>query len=533
MPTQNELPVVTISMAKQSSVTFGDAFAFGPKNAFDNSLDTAVETKEQDKPYFEFTFAKPMTIGTVVQPDSNHLTGIRVYNRHREPGTNSFTQGLFMELYNEEGKMIRFSKEKRVANFYLFNIAGMPNTVSRVKFYKTVRATLTFSEIQIYSDHMCRHARALILKTSLPTSKPKLPTVFKVATKIKHHCPTTRALSISAAFQYSFCGTVDTVTCAAFALSNVVLDASFLATMHRMECGVTAVGPELPALSERQDNAKLRRYFKTSWCAETSGGSRCAPLQELVNLVGRSDGSLVYVEMTAQDWTRTDSLLNVAAEFAAERLFIPLRVNQETIDSPNVLSNLYLLTAKYDIYAYHVNMDAGSFKHHDATYPMEIQLSMIQKSQRRVVTSGINGANNAAVDDEVQPLHLPLDRWLKQWGVDNLTRATLPLPAKAVVPFRSFSAARRRVLSKEAEEAFDTWTNNDVELELVRLDFAECDWLAEAVAKDVPLLAPRMPEITDDRVKSALCRLSRSISSAAWQRRQRRGEQPTTSAPVA
>jgi hypothetical protein len=57
MPFSQDAPVIAIVLMAQSSATFGDPFAFGPQNAFDGSLDTAVETQQQHAPYLDFTFA--------------------------------------------------------------------------------------------------------------------------------------------------------------------------------------------------------------------------------------------------------------------------------------------------------------------------------------------------------------------------------------------------------------------------------------------------------------------------------------------
>jgi hypothetical protein len=262
MPFSQDAPVIAIALVAQSSATFGDPFAFGPQNAFDGSLDTAVETQQQHAPYLDFTFARPVNIGTVVQPDSDHLTCVRAYNRHREPGTASFAEGLSMELFDADGSMIhRVNKERRIADSYLFRLAGMPNRVRRMRLYKNATAVLTFAEVQLYSDHLCRHARRVKVERYEPTSSAELPAVLTMATTLRGRCSSSRAVSPDPSFQYSFCLGNRTASSArdggqrsVYMVANrtaAVIDGHFVRSMHANGYSVTVLAPTTPKVVQK------------------------------------------------------------------------------------------------------------------------------------------------------------------------------------------------------------------------------------------------------------------------------------------
>jgi hypothetical protein len=406
MPTRFDMPVVTVSVAQQSSATFGDPFAFGPQNAFDGSLDTAVETQQQHAPYLDFTFARPMNIGTVVQPDSDHLTCVRVYNRHREPGTTSFAEGLSMELFDADGRMIhRVSKGRQVAfDFYLFRLAGMPNTVRRMRLYKNATAVLTFAEVQLYSDHLCRHARRVKVERYEPTSSAELPAVLTMATTLRGRCSSSRAVSPDPSFQYSFCLGNRTASSArdggqrsVYMVANrtaAVIDGHFVRSMHANGYSVTVLAPTTPKVVQETPPTdawgreasqpplpQLENHTLQvkDWCAGTAAGTPCEPFKQFVAAVGKAtQPAVLYVDMTADDWERAGvaSLLDIAVRSRAELVFASLRLTPHSLRSPTVAQALSALLATHAVVAYHVDPSVSTFDVKGFTVPGELQLTL-------------------------------------------------------------------------------------------------------------------------------------------------------------
>jgi mannosyltransferase OCH1-like enzyme len=382
-----DYPIVEIENVKQSSVRYGIASLSGPQNAFDAFLDTNVETNQEDRPWFEFTFTTALNVGTVVTPDANHLTCMRVYNRHREPGTSDFSEGLHMELFNEEGKLFhKLSKEKRMATFFLFTLAGMPNRVKRVRFYRTPdkkredpgRPRLTFAEIQLYSDHLCLQARRLSVATVEATSEPNVPPILVLATTLNHYCPDGRALSPFMGFQYSFCGTAP-VNCSAFSLTaheKTEIDSAFVTKMQEIGCPLTTIGPAPPTLSRNVPQLPvLERHINSSWCASNTMWSRCDVFEEMVKATGLQDASFVYLDVSVEDWVSSNSLLSLLDRFGAETALIPMRLNEKTVVSTTIVENFNKIMKRYYLYAAHVNPGEGELRVNGATVPKELHLS--------------------------------------------------------------------------------------------------------------------------------------------------------------
>jgi mannosyltransferase OCH1-like enzyme len=384
MPLNTEYAEIEVENVVQSTVRYGLNRLAGPANAFDGLLDTYVETEHEEQPHFEFTFATPLTIATVLHPNETLLTGIRVYNRHREPGAQDFAEGLTMELFDPDGNMFhRLIKQKRMATFFLFNLAGMPNKIKRVRFYKKPdlapeipqphRPRLTFAEIQLYSDHLCLSARRVKVR-----GVQSLPELLTLATTIRYRCPNAIALSPQMGFQYAYCGTPPP-NCTAFSITakeQTEIDSAFVAKMSELGCPMTTIGATPASLSKNVDVIpEVHAHINARWCATNAVWSRCDAFEQMVKATKVDRATLVYLDVIAEDWTSPTSILSLLDRFDADVVLIPLRLTAAVLVSPTAVANFRRLVARYDLYAVHVNPGQGDLEVNGITAPREFHLS--------------------------------------------------------------------------------------------------------------------------------------------------------------
>jgi hypothetical protein len=400
MPPNMELPVIEVTRVRQSSLQYHLAPLSGPQNAFDGRLDTHIATDPEIRPWFEFTFVRPMTIGTVVVPDENHLSGIRVYNRHREAGANDFAEGLHMELYDETDHMFHHvSKQKRMATFYLFNLAGMMKKLKRVRFFKNPdpekqprphRPRMTFSEIQLYSDHLSLSARRITVQSAEASTKDGVPQIYTLATTVPPRpthlstapCDDGRALSPFLGFQYTYCGSPPS-NCSAFSITaqpRTEVDSAFVAAMQNMGCPLTAVGPVAPAMSRNvAHQPRWAQHINTSWCATNAVWKRCDVLEAMVAATGLREASFVYLDVYGAEWASEHSILALLDDFDAEIVFIPMRFTSDILESATLVANFKKLLTRYELYASHVNPGEGILSVGGLHLPKELHLSFRRK----------------------------------------------------------------------------------------------------------------------------------------------------------
>jgi mannosyltransferase OCH1-like enzyme len=381
MPPNNKYPVIKIVKVRQSSTRHDLPNLTGAQNAFDGLLDTYVETNNEEWPWFEFSFETALNIATVLHPNETHLTGVRVYNRHREPGARDFAEGLHMELFDEDGRMFyRLSKQKRMATFYLYNLAGMPNKLKKIRFSKKPdraldvpqphRPRLTFAEIQLYSDHLCLSARRV--ETTLGAT---VPDVLRLATTIQYRCPNGLALSPFMGFQYAYCGSPPP-HCTALSITaklQTEIDSSFVSKMRELGCPMITVGPTPVGLSRNIPNLPtIERHFTTTWC---ESGGKCNYLAELTKATGGDKASFLYLDAICEDWMSETSILSVLDHFTADILLLPFRINSASVEHPATLEHFKRITQRYNLYAVHVNPGEGEIDVNGHAIPKEFHLS--------------------------------------------------------------------------------------------------------------------------------------------------------------
>jgi hypothetical protein len=284
----------------------------------------------------------------------------------------------------------------------------MPNTVRRMRLYKNATAVLTFAEVQLYSDHLCRHARRVKVERYEPTSSAELPAVLTMATTLRGRCASSRAVSPDPSFQYSFCLGNRTASSArdggqrsVYMVANrtaAVIDGHFVRSMHANGYSVTVLAPTTPKVLQKTPPTDAWRGEASQpplpqlenhtlqvkdWCGGTAAGTRCEPFQQFVAAVGKvTQPAVLYVDMAADDWERPGlaSLLDIAVRSRAELVFVPLRLTPHNLRSPTVAQALSALLATHAVVAYHVDPSVSTFDGKGFTVPGEFQLTLRLRS---------------------------------------------------------------------------------------------------------------------------------------------------------
>jgi len=425
-PVENttDMPVVDIASATQSSVLIFMFDLNGPQNAFDGSIETAAETAEDPHGWFEFTFAKPMFIGTLFGPPGpDHLSCVRVFNRHREVGSWLFVEPMEIELFNAAGHVVHnASKQGRITPFHTFHFGGMRTAVSRVRVKRKTAGAFTVSEIQIHSDPLCQVARATRLLSFTPKLDPTTHEAFKFATTLESPCPNSRALSVTMGFQYAHCGPLPSTRepdgCEAVVVAGhhhkSTIDAFALSEFAKANCTPRTVGQQRPQPSELRDGARLGRHYFTDWCKFNFGaadGAVCDPGQVYRGLTayipkvvvirdttGNSTTNgptktmvpsgplptrpdVLYLDMTTEEWRAFPSIVRLLDTVNATALFVPFRMTYDTLVHPNLLKNIAAIRARYAVHAFHLNPGEGLFGTTDGhAYPVELHLSLTRRA---------------------------------------------------------------------------------------------------------------------------------------------------------
>ena len=391
-PRVADLPAVQVAAVRQSSVALGLAAVYGPQHAFDGSLDTAVETTEGgDGPWFEVELATAMTIGTTVEaPGAGHLTGLRMYNRHREAGAGHFAKNVRLELYDEAGKLVyTLRKEGRTATHYLFVLAGHEARVKRLRLRKEGTAgALTFSELQLYSDHMHREARKVNVAAVHPSFDASQFPLLAPLTRISLRCPSSRAFSADSSFQFSQCGPLPakcTSVGMSLSASSARLNSDLVAALHQTGCGMLFIGAAPPTLSAPNEHARLAKHVEVASCQGKQLSDSCVEAFASAYRTerGASDAagpSVMYVDVSVEELTADNNLLRVALKLAPEELLVALHLSPAVVRNEAAEKLIGELMSRYNLRAFHVNEHAGSSKAEGASIPNELQLTLTRKA---------------------------------------------------------------------------------------------------------------------------------------------------------
>ena len=222
-------------------------------------------------------------------------------------------------------------------------------------------------------------------------------------------CASPRALSPGEGFQFTLCGPAPVAApvaaggggCRAFAVSghgqSPVLDADFVAAMHRAKCPVISVGPAPPILSAENEDAKIGGHHELRWCAGSPAGTGCedpfAEFQARVRLPqpphpasGAAEPaaaaeptnaaepaaaaeptratSLVFVDVSREEWRgeAPPPVLRLLDRLEAETVFLPVRLDAPAA-APGGPAERHLgaLLRRYRVASVHANEAEGTF----------------------------------------------------------------------------------------------------------------------------------------------------------------------------
>jgi hypothetical protein len=172
---------------------------------------------------------------------------------------------------------------------------------------------------------------------------------------------------------------------------RTVLDAFAMAEFARGQCTPDSVGMSRPGLSEARDGARLGRHHFADWCGlkynSEDEKSPCHPYnvyRSATNTTEDAHPDLVYIDMSTEDWRTFPSIIRLLDRLEATTLFIPLRLNQDTLNSAGLMPNLEALRWNYAVHAFHLNPGEGLFASTDGhAYPVELHISLTRRPDRR------------------------------------------------------------------------------------------------------------------------------------------------------
>lgn len=371
---------------RQSNHRFGEFFKFYPAtHAVDGDLDSFIMTENGKNEFFELQLQRTLSLVRAedrAHANADHLTCVKIFNKRRMHDQEHFS-GKMLTVRDAHGATLaEFGPFGEAVPSYTFLINGT-GIASSLRVWKK-DGTVMFSEIQLFSDADCRHARRLNVEWQDRTDAPHElgghdRAIIEFATtlrRITRRCGHIRALSWEPNFEFSLCYDRPLTPaflsspgkCLALSFVDDEVDEPFVATIGSQgnaSCAVVGVVAHKP----KDPPSRLKipiQYATLHPRAATDIPSNGVTIESTIKSLAK-DGvaphvAVVHVDVSGRTpWRLVPDLTRLAETKSADHVLLTLRLDQlddRTMPRQEATAALVdfltAITASYDLYAWHI-----------------------------------------------------------------------------------------------------------------------------------------------------------------------------------